>query len=538
MTVGADETQDKFKAFLLQTAEAFAPFPLLRDQEREIRAIAQTVDSPFTLAVFGRMKTGKSSIINALLGTPLTITGVEEATATLNWISFGDPAQRDSAIIHWKDGRTEPIPLFRISEWAGKDPAVLERVRDTAFLQLFAEVPFLRNVHIVDTPGTGAVVDEHEKVAREFLSPRAAEESEAEGRKADALLYVFAPEGRDNDQETLGEFSQTRLPGSDPYNSIGVLHLWDALEADDVFSEARRKAERLTRILGNVVSEVIPVSAPLALAARDSPDTYFESLLELTSRQTTTDNLVRKLKTSDRWDGDKARKQARDSYKLPWASFVRVVQLLIQHSCDSVSDAREVCLHASGFEKLEAALESRFFKRAALIKQRLTRVKVKRPIDLGLMKFNDQIERLSSDLRHFSGLLSATPKGSPHHAWLTSKEESCKTQVSELEAHAEAADRQRLVEEHRMTLLENDLAFLEAMHQHPEWIEDRDREGIRNLLTGASNGEEKPSRMVLESVLKRYAPMMHSPTKVTRRQFEHLIQRMQHALGAGTLPTP
>lgn len=531
MAGGANQTRDEFKAFLLEMAAAFAPFPSLRPQEGEIRAIAETVDAPFTLAVFGRMKTGKSSIINALLGTPLTITGVEEATATLNWISFGDHNQRDSAIIHWKDGRTEPIPLSRITEWAGKDPAVLERVRDTAFLQLFADAEFLRNVHIVDTPGTGAVVDEHEKVAREFLSPRAAEESEAERRKADALLYVFAPEGRGNDQDTLGEFSQTRLPGSDPYNSIGVLHLWDALEADDVFSEARRKAERLSKLVGDVVSEVIPVSAPLALAARHSPDTYFENLLELTSQKALTDDLLKKLKISDRWDRDEKRKLARDAYKLPWASFVRMVQLLIQHNCESVAEAREVCLRASGFEQLEAALESRFFKRAALIKQRLTRVKAKRPIELGLMKFNDQLERLSSDLRHFSGLLDDTSKGSPHHAWIASKVESTRIQHSELDAHSEAADRQRLVEENRMTLLENDLAFIEAMHHHPDWIEERDREGIRNLLTGASNGEGEPSRIVLESVLKRYAPMIQSPDREKCRHFEHFISRLQIALG-------
>ena len=265
MGADAKEVRGEFKAFLLRMAEAFQAIGTLRSEEQELRDIAESVEQPFTLAVFGRMKTGKSSIINALVGRPLTITGVEEATATLNWILFGDDSQRDSAVVHWKDGRVEPVPLSRISEWAGKDPEVLKRVRDTAFLQLFDDAPLLRDVHIVDTPGTGSVAHDHEQVAREFLSPRAAEESEAVGKKADALLYVFSPEGRASDQDTLAEFRQTRLPGSDPYNSIGVLHLWDSLEAEDVYSEARRKAERLHQIVGDVVSEIIPVSAPSLL---------------------------------------------------------------------------------------------------------------------------------------------------------------------------------------------------------------------------------------------------------------------------------
>ena len=532
MAGSAKQTRDEFKAFLLQMAEAFAPFPSLRDQEQEIRTIAETVDSPFTLAVFGRMKTGKSSIINALVGRPLTITGVEEATATINWISYGDETQRDSAVVHWRDGHVEPIPLSRLSEWAGKDPEVLERVSNTAFLRLFANDESLRDIQIVDTPGTGSVAGEHEQVAKEFLSPRAATESEEQGGKADALLYVFPPVARATDQDSLAEFRKTRLPGSDPYNSIGVLHKWDGMEADDVAEEARRKAARLQATLQDVVSEVVPVSAPMALVARNAPDSFLEHLLALTADGSQAADLANALRRDNRWDRDEHRASIRRVYSIPWVSFVRIVQLLMNHSCASVADARAICLETSGFKQLESILDERFFKRAALIKQRLTRVKAQRPIELGLMKFNDQLDQLSSDVRHFSGLLKDTPDGSPHHAWLASKVESARSQHSEIEAYAEAADRQRLVEEHRMTLLENDLAFLEAMHHHPEWIEERDRECIRALLTleGAGRLEETPSRVVSEVLLVRYAPMMQSPDKEARRHFEHLIMRIQEAI--------
>lgn len=532
MSTGATKVNDEFKSFLLRMADAFQAVGNLRNEERDLRDIAESLDQPFTVAVFGRMKTGKSSIINALVGQPLTITGVEEATATINWISFGDASQRETAVVYWKNRQPEPVPLARISDWAGKSPEVLERVRNTAFLKLFHDDPFLRNIHIVDTPGTDSVVDEHEKIAREFLSPRAAQESEAEGKKADALLYVFSHEGLASDQETLEKFRETRLPGSDPYNSIGVLHLWDALEVEDVYSEAHRKAEKLLRLIGDVVSDVIPVSAPLALVARNAPDRYFEELLKLTTNHTLRDELLKNLKKSDRWVMDDTRRLAYQAYGLPWASFVRVIRLFLDYSCDSVAEARAICLRASGFEELQTSLQNRFFKRAALIKQRLTRLKAKRPIELGLMKLNEHCDQIRSDLEHFSSLLDANDRGGPHHAWLAAKVRACRQQFDELEAHAEAADRQRLLEGHRMNLIEGDLAFLEAMHHHPDWIKDRDKECIRGLLAIEDDRQqtEPPSRSVIEAMLNRYAIMLQSPERAIRNHFEHLILRLKQSI--------
>lgn len=533
MTDGAKQTQKKFKAFLLQMAEAFAPFPSLRDQEKEIRAISETVDSPFTLAVFGRMKTGKSSIINALIGRPLTITGVEEATATLNWISYGDETQRDSAVVHWRDGQSEPIPLSRLSEWTGKDPEVLERVSNTAYLELFANDEFLKDIQIVDTPGTGSVADEHEQIAKEFLSPRAATESNEQGGKADALLYVFPPVARASDQDSLAEFRKTRLPGSDPYNSIGVLHKWDGLEADDIEEEAQRKAARLQEALNDIVSEVVPVSAPLELVARDAPDSFLEQLLELTTQGHQASELGKALRRDNRWDQDEHRASIRRLYPVPWVSFVRIVKLLMRHSCSSVADAKTVCLEGSGFKKLAAILDARFFKRAALIKQRLTRVKAKRPIELGLMKLNKQLEIISTDRRHYKELTTEIPENSIHSAWLQSKLNMAEASYGKLEERTLTAGQRWLEEEERMSLAENDLNFLEAIHHKPDWIEARDRDCILTLLDYRDQEVTSTAplpKLVLEALVARYAPRLQSPHRNTRHQFEHLIARIQEEL--------
>lgn len=513
-------------------AGVFQSFPDLREHEANLREISSSVVSPFTLAVFGRMKTGKSSIINALVSRELAITGVEEATATINWISYGSAEQSELMDVHWRNGRVEPVPFSRISDWIGKDPEVLRRVRETEFLQMFADAETLRNVNIVDTPGTGSVADEHEEVAKQFLSPRAAEESEDEGRKADALLYVFPPVARASDEDSLGTYRQTRMPGSDPYNSIGVLHKWDGMEAEDLKAEAEAKSMRVAATLSDMVCEVIPVSAPLALAARHAPDSFFESLLELTSHSSIRDDLLKALKKDNRWDQEEGRKRVRDIYPMPWVSFVRLVRLLTDRSCQTAAESRSTCLEESGFERLEKALDERFFRRAALIKQRLTRVKAKRPIQLGLMKLNDRLESLVSDQEHLSDLIARTPADDRHHSWLADKLQHAQGEHEKVEALAISADQSWMIEEEKMGEMERDLAFLEAMDRNPDWIEPRDRECVRQIVGSVPNADRDamPSRPVLLSMQERYSSMLQSPDRSVRGHFEHLITRTSEML--------
>ena len=157
-TTSAIRVRDEFRDFLVRMAGEYSHFPELRSQETSLSKLAESIVNPFTLAVFGYMKTGKSTLINALVGKPLAITGTDETTATLNWISYGDSTQKDTMLIHWKNGQKDALPLSRLVDWTGKSEEALARVRDTLFLQLYAEVDKLRDIQIVDTPGIGAVV--------------------------------------------------------------------------------------------------------------------------------------------------------------------------------------------------------------------------------------------------------------------------------------------------------------------------------------------------------------------------------------------
>ncbi|MCB1204422.1 MAG: dynamin family protein [Verrucomicrobiae bacterium] len=389
--------------FLRSAAALLARAEGHRDDGIALESIADSASQPFNLAVVGRMKAGKSTLINGLIGRSLAISDVEEATATLNWICHGSRIQEKEFRVQWKSGKSEARPLSDLALWTGKSPEVLERVRQTSFLSLYADIPSLAQVQIIDTPGTGSAVDEHE-IAREFLNPETISRSIEEGGKADAILYVIPPVGREQDEETLQAFSGCRLPNSGPYNSLAVLHKWDGLEVDDPKSRAREKGLRLLEQLQGLVADVIPISGPLALAGRAAPDTFFAGLIDAMAVEER--DLRRKLKTAERWDSDLGLASTRQSFSLPWASFRLLVQVLHRESITDPERARQRCLEESGILELEQALQDRFFSRQAILKQCQVLTRAGFVLDTALRK-------LDQEARHGTAPIEAT--GFPSH---------------------------------------------------------------------------------------------------------------------------
>jgi len=310
------------------------------------------------------------------------------------------------------------------------------------------------------------------------------------------------------------------------------------MEADDVVEEAQRKAARLRAALQDVVSEVIPVSAPMALVARNAPDSFLEQLLELSTESRHASELNKALRRDNRWDRDEHRASIRRNYPIPWVSFVRIMKLLMEKSCGSVVDARNMCLETSGFKQLESILDERFFKRAALIKQRITRVKAQQPLKRGVLFFNERIELFQNDEMHFRDLVAQTPAESPHSVWLQEKALLAEQKRCELEEYAVNADRARLAEEDRMDLMEKDLEFLDQMNNEPDLIESRDQECIQRLLASnhdANNLVPIPEE-VLQAMISRYQHELQGPIKRKRNLFEHLIRRFTETIGTADSP--
>lgn len=399
--------QADFRNFLIQAADCFHDYSFLSDFEAELRELEKTIVRPFNIALFGRVKTGKSSIVNALIGRTLTITGCNETTATVNVISHVDEKSdlKNRFTVHWKDRPPETFPLSMLAkEWAGKDKKILEEnVSQTNYIQLYSDDDRLALHEIIDTPGTDSVVSVHETVAQNFINP-----SVQEGRKADALVYVFGITATESDQKALKKYGEGRLEGANVYNSIGVIHKWDGLywDNDGKIDEIIAKCERMREQLSGVVADVVPVSAPLAMFAGSASNECIKKFFEVVEELKSDSRKMKLLNDQEDWDGDAGRRVFRCSVKelLPWACFRIALRECVRGKCKDIEECRKVLLGLSGFSKFREILDHRFFKRGAIIRQRQLYSRISAIRDAAHLRIFEHCENLAEDIEYWHEL--------------------------------------------------------------------------------------------------------------------------------------
>src|SRR5687767_11966307 len=116
--------------------ERFGPDGSAEDM-RHFRQAREALSGLFLLVIAGEFNSGKSSFINALLGERVLPEGVTPTTDRINVLKLGEEVT-DELVEAYLLERTHPAPL-------------------------------LRDINIVDTPGTNAVVREHEELTRDFV---------------------------------------------------------------------------------------------------------------------------------------------------------------------------------------------------------------------------------------------------------------------------------------------------------------------------------------------------------------------------------
>ena len=249
-----------------QVAEVAGP-----DAGGQLRQIHDRLGEPLRVAIAGRLKAGKSTLVNALIGRRVAPTAVGECTRVVTRFRYG-PADRVDVVC--RDGRRRSLPLpddgmipQRLGEPAGR----------VAYVDVTLSSERLRDLTVVDTPGLASADTRVSARAAAAVGVPAAPfdadidaDSASEVAAAEAVVYVFTQAVRADDRRALEAFrdASARLSAS-PINALGVLGKVDTLVPGpgDPWPVAGPLAEQQAGLLARTVGDVVPVVALLAETA-------------------------------------------------------------------------------------------------------------------------------------------------------------------------------------------------------------------------------------------------------------------------------
>ncbi|MDP9794524.1 hypothetical protein J2S43_003036 [Catenuloplanes nepalensis] len=239
---------------------------------QQVLAVRRRLDEALRVAVAGRLKAGKSTLVNALVGRRVAPTAVGECTRVVTQFRYGTADRLD---VVRRDGSRVSRPL----EESGMIPMQLGVPReDIAFVDVTLTSDRLRDLTVVDTPGLSSTNQSISAASSNYLTPDQAtpdapldddldDDSVAAVSGAEAVLYVFTQAVRADDIAALSTFQSVsaRLSGN-PINSIGLFNKVDKLVAGgaDPWPVAGPLASDQAGVLRRVVSEVVPIAGLLA----------------------------------------------------------------------------------------------------------------------------------------------------------------------------------------------------------------------------------------------------------------------------------
>jgi hypothetical protein len=332
-----------------------------------LRGQLDRLDEPLRVAVAGKVKAGKSTLLNALVGEQIAPTDAAECTRVVTW--YRD-ARAPAIVLHPRQGTPHPVPVDRrggglVVDLAGIPAAGLDRI--------VVDWPsqHLRAMTLIDTPGIASLSRGVSSRSLRFLAP-----DDDRPTEADAVIYLMR-HLHVADTEFLEAFRDRGVARAASVNTVAVISRADEIGGGrvDAMSSARAVARRyrVEPALRGLCQDTVAVAGLLAQTARTLRQQEFVTLCEL-ARMPRAD-LDAALLTTDRFLADDpsvpSTAAARDELLTRFGVFgLRLATALIRQNCASAAELAAELLRRSGLPDLQHLLATRFGARRDLLKAR------------------------------------------------------------------------------------------------------------------------------------------------------------------------
>ena len=361
---------DRVRAILDATARVYQSDPAYRqrpDAAYQLQHIGARLNAPLRIALAGSLKSGKSTLVNALVGECIAPTDATEATRIVTWFRHGVVPK---ATANHVGGRRTNVPIIRSATGGGAltfDFGALSP-DDVADIDVEWPSPQLAGASIVDTPGTSSLTQGvSERTLRLLVPPDRVP-------RVDAVVFLLRTLNA-ADIALLKQIGELVGGSAGAVGVIGVASRADEIGAGriDAMLSAKDVAQRFTGELERtgICQAVVPVSGLLACAAQTLRQSEFDALSQLAAIDA--GELNKAMLSADRFVRDDpglpVDGPTRNALLERFGMFgLRISLALLRSGVTDAATLAEDLLDRSGLPALRDEIDQHFAQRSDLLK--------------------------------------------------------------------------------------------------------------------------------------------------------------------------
>ena len=338
------------------------------DQAAAVELTLRRLEEPLRVAIAGRVKAGKSTLLNALVGERLAATDAGECTRIVTWYRHALGYRVTAAL---RPSGSEDLPFRREDgelqiDLDGRAIDSIERIEVGWPSQKLVDLT------LIDTPGLGSADERHSERTTFALLDRGADGP----GEADAVLYLMRHLHR-SDSQFLEAFMDRSIAQASPVNAIVVLSRADEIGAarPDALDSARSIAARYAanQQVRELASGVVPVAGLIAETGATLRQEQFEWLRQVA--QLDDPRREQLLRSVDRFRdpdlsplGEEIREELLG--RLGLYGLRLAVRLIADGQVRSATELSGALLEHSGIRELQRVLAEQYTARAQALKAR------------------------------------------------------------------------------------------------------------------------------------------------------------------------